>query len=123
MRRETRKFAILEHHWNGIHWDFLVEDGPSLRTWTIDEPLIAGHELAARALAPHRWIYLDYEGEISGGRGWVKRWDSGTCEVLDWEDSLVRLRVAGSQIAGEVVFRSSVFNEVRRWVFCFGKLS
>jgi hypothetical protein len=36
MANDIRRFAILEHHWDGVHWDFLVEDGPALRTWAVD---------------------------------------------------------------------------------------
>ncbi len=123
MGQDRRRFAILEHHWDGVHWDFVVEDGPALRTWAIDEPPIPGKELTARALPPHRRIYLDYEGEISGGRGTVGQWDAGTCEVLEWSDEVVRLRLDGRQLVGNVEFRCRVVDDVRRWVFCFGKLS
>jgi hypothetical protein len=92
-----------------------------LRTWAIDEPFIAGRELKARALPAHRRIYLDYEGEISGDRGCVRRWDWGTCEVLDWGEDLVRLRLLGRQVEGLVEFRCRVIDEVRCWVFCLGK--
>ena len=35
MGEDSRRFAVLEHRWDGVHWDFLVEDGPTLRTWAI----------------------------------------------------------------------------------------
>jgi hypothetical protein len=74
-------------------------------------------------LPAHRRIYLDYEGEISGGRGTVRRWDWGTCRKLEWGEDLVRLDVKGTQIEGMAEFRCRSFDDVRRWVFCFGKLS
>ncbi len=118
-----RRFAILEHQWNGVHWDFLVEDGPVLRTWAIDRPIVEGVELPARALPPHRRIYLDYEGEVSEGRGTVRRWDRGDCEVVDWGEERVRLEVRGSQLVGLVEFRSVVEEGRRYWLFRLGKLS
>jgi DNA polymerase Ligase (LigD) len=123
MNVDSRRFVILEHQWDGVHWDFLVEDGPSLRTWAIDEPIVDGKDLPARSLPPHRRIYLNYEGEVSGGRGSVRRWDSGVCLVREWSDQLVRLDVRGDQLVGSVEFRS-VEEEGRRigW-FRFGKLS
>jgi hypothetical protein len=123
MEIERRRFTILEHHWNGIHWDFLVEDGPTLRTWAIDERPVEGRELAAKSLPAHRRIYLDYEGEISDGRGTVTRWDSGFCEVLEWVEDRVRLEVHGNQVEGMVEFGCLLVDEVRRWVFRWGKLS
>ncbi len=63
------RFVLLEHVWNGVHWDFMLEHGEVLRTWAIDSPIVAGQDLPARALPDHRRIYLEYEGEISGNRG------------------------------------------------------
>ena len=122
-----RRFVVLEHRWDGVHWDFLVEDGPRLRTWAIDEPIVAGATLTARSLPPHRKVYLDYEGAISGDRGTVHRWDRGVAHVEVWDDRRVRLRVEGDQLVGVV----DLWNEggeadaegPRRWLFRFGKLS
>ena len=72
------RFVLLEHVWNGVHWDLMLEHGEVLRTWAIDSPVVAGRDLPARALADHRRLYLDYEGEISGDRGHVRRIDTGT---------------------------------------------
>jgi hypothetical protein len=118
-----RRFAILEHDWNGVHWDFLVEDGPSLRSWAIDSPIVEGVDLPARSLPTHRAIYLEYEGEVSGGRGTVRRWDWGPCEVVEWSEERVKLTVRGGQLVGSVeVWR--VEEEGRPcWRFRLGKLS
>ncbi len=62
------RFVVLEHVWNGVHWDFMLECGEVLRTWAIDAPIVAGQRpVPARALADHRRIYLDYEGESRAG--------------------------------------------------------
>ncbi len=71
------RFVLLEHKWNGVHWDFMLEAGEVLRTWAIDAPLVAGRDLPARALDDHRKVYLEYQGEISGNRGSVRRVDAG----------------------------------------------
>src|SRR6185312_13323450 len=123
MGDDSRRFAILEHRWDGVHWDFLVEEDPSLRSWAIDEKIIEGEDLPARALPAHRRIYLEYEGEVSGGRGMVHRWDGGTCEALEWGEDVVRLEVRGDQLVGLVELWSVVDAEGLRWLFRFGKLS
>ncbi len=90
-----RRFVVLEHRWDGVHWDLMFEDGDVLRTWAIDVPIAAGVELPARALGDHRRIYLDYEGEISGGRGSVRRFDRGFYEPLLWTPERVRVEPGG----------------------------
>lgn len=96
------RFVVLVHEWNGTHWDFLVEDGEALRTWAIDEPIVPGAILKARALPPHRPIYLDYEGPISGDRGHVRRLDRGEAAVVAWSDDRVELVLDGDQLNGRV---------------------
>ncbi len=48
------------------------------------QPIGPGRELAARALGDHRLMYLEYEGDISGQRGRVRRVDSGTYRAIVW---------------------------------------
>ena len=59
------RFVLLEHLWDGVHWDLMLERGEVLRTWAIDAPVVAGEDLPARALPDHRRIYLDYQGAIN----------------------------------------------------------
>jgi hypothetical protein len=101
-----RRFVLLEHRWDGVHWDLMLEDGPVLRTWAIDAPVVAGVELPARALADHRPLYLEYEGEVSGGRGVVRRLDRGPYEPLIWTPERVRVILRGSQLVGTAELRT-----------------
>jgi hypothetical protein len=96
------RFVVLEHVWNGKHWDFMLESGDVLRTWAIDRPIVAGQELPAKALLDHRRAYLDYEGEVSGQRGHVRRVDWGTYRPILWSADRVRVELAGCQLVGEV---------------------
>lgn len=121
------RFVVLEHRWNGVHWDFMLEHGRSLRTWAIDEPIVAGVELPARALPDHRIAYLDYEGPISGDRGSVTRVDEGLYVPIEWTADRVRARLSGRQLVGEVVLWSARpdLDEAppRNWKFSLGKVS
>ncbi len=106
----SARFVVLEHRWNGVHWDFMLETRPGgpLRTWAIDSEIVPGQELPAHALPDHRAVYLNYEGEVSGGRGTVRRVASGNFETIEWTDDLVRVRLAGDQFAGLVELRRAV---------------
>ena len=118
------RFVLLEHLWNGVHWDFMLERGEILRTWAIDSPIVAGRDLPARALGDHRRIYLEYEGEISGGRGRVRRLDSGTYRALLWSADRVQIEIAGSQLAGAVELRFVGEEPLGAplWIFRMGNL-
>jgi DNA polymerase Ligase (LigD) len=117
------RFVLLEHHWNGIHWDFMLEASDGLRTWAIDEPVVSGQDLPARALGIHRKIYLEYEGEVKGDRGWVRKVDEGTYRVLEWSEHRVRVELEGGQLVGEVELRwlsSGSGGASDSWVFRAG---
>ncbi len=119
-------FVILEHRWNGVHWDFMLEVGEVLRTWAIDSPIVPGFDIPARSLPDHRRTYLDYEGEISSGRGTVQRVDRGTYEVLDWSLDRVRVRISGSVFEDEEVVlvrrTRDVDEDSSGWCFRLGKV-
>ena len=99
------RFVILEHQYQGVHWDFMLESGADLRTWRLEHPPMPGRMIAATSLPNHRRIYLDYEGEISGGRGRVTRWDQGEFEWLVDEPRSVDVRLAGGRVNGQAHLR------------------
>jgi hypothetical protein len=72
------RYVILEHDHPFLHWDLMLESGSALRTWRLLALPRSGQTIPAQASFDHRLAYLDYEGPVSGGRGWVKRWDWGT---------------------------------------------
>lgn len=99
------RFVILEHNWNGVHWDWMFEDGDSLATWAVDEPPTPTLDAPARALPAHRSIYLDYEGPISGDRGTVRRVDRGEYRTIRRDDDGWVVELGGDQIRGAVWVR------------------
>ena len=120
------RFVLLEHQWNGVHWDLMLDTGDALRTWAIDAPVVPGIDLPARALADHRRFYLDYEGPVSGNRGSVRRIDQGTYESIEWTAECVRFHLKGSQLVGAAELRktrSGTTETPEGWTFRFGNLS
>jgi hypothetical protein len=127
------RFVLLEHHWNGVHWDLMLEAGDVLRTWAIDAPIVPDVTVPARALGDHRRVYLEYEGAISGDRGWVRRVDSGVYEPRIWTAERVEAVLKGAQLVGLVALwsvgagvpgpvRDREAESARAWNFRLGNL-
>lgn len=74
------RYAILTHDFPFLHWDFLLEEGESCRTWRLLSAPDSNGEIIAERLPDHRLLYLTYEGPVSGNRGSVSLWDTGTYE-------------------------------------------
>jgi hypothetical protein len=121
-------FVVLEHDTTdaesvpaaqrGRHWDLILE-APGrelLPTWQLAEnPLQAAGEIPAQRIADHRRRYLDYQGEIRGGRGSVGRLERGlaTIERLEGDELIAvlegrhlrgRFEITRGR-AGQIVFR------------------
>ncbi len=98
-----RRFVVLRHTRapQPIHYDLMIEAGGALVTFQLKAP--PGREAVhGQRSFDHRLRYLDYEGALSRGRGFVEAWDRG--ELWDEEGeprgALYRARFAGSQLIG-----------------------
>ncbi|HEX8323745.1 MAG TPA: hypothetical protein VF595_07505 [Tepidisphaeraceae bacterium] len=96
---EGRRYVVLHHTGYGQpHFDLMLETdtiGPLL-TWRLSEWPPADGGVAAIPLPPHRRTYLTFEGPVSGGRGDVRRVESGTYDTIEVSASAVRI-VLGDQ--------------------------
>jgi DNA polymerase Ligase (LigD) len=101
------RYVILEHTHQGVHFDLMLEVGAKLRTWRLTTPPEAGRAMPAEASFDHRLLYLDYEGPISGDRGHVRRWDTGTYEGEAAGEELIVIELAGQQLRGQLDLRHS----------------
>ena len=99
-RSTNPRFAVLRHDHPFLHWDFLLEQGESCRTWRLMKAPDTPDDILAEAIADHRLMYLDYEGPVSGERGTVTQWDAGTFEWLFDRDDLVEVRLTGRKLLG-----------------------
>lgn len=81
----AQRFVILKHTVNELtHFDLMlaIAGQEQLRTYQLARwRLDVGEACAAPRIGDHRRAYLEYEGEVSGGRGSVKRVQAGT-----WQD-------------------------------------
>jgi hypothetical protein len=94
------RFVVLTHDHPFLHWDLMLEQGDSLRTWRLKKPPDSKGSIVAEALPDHRLTYLDYEGRVSGGRGTVERWDAGEYEVIVLAPDRVLVSFSGRRLAG-----------------------
>jgi len=98
------RFVILRHDApTGLHFDFMLERGGVLATWSMKKPPSVGVEQIAERLPDHRVAYLDYEGPISGGRGTVSRWEQGTYDEVGWDEDRVLVELRGEKLACRVL--------------------
>lgn len=78
------RFAVLHHQ--GVdcpHFDILLETAPErdLTAWRSPQWPITG-VVSLTALPEHRRIYLEYEGVVSGNRGFVSRVAEGQYDLV-----------------------------------------
>jgi hypothetical protein len=111
------RYVILQHETtDGAHFDFMLEMGGVLKTWSLPQPPLKNLKMDAKALSGHRLAYLDYEGPISGGRGSVTRWDRGTYEVECQSESELMLQLKGEKLIGKAKLEQKIKTD---WVFSF----
>jgi hypothetical protein len=113
------RYVILQHETaEEQHFDFMLEMGGALKTWSISRPPLKGVEMDAEPLPDHRLAYLDYEGPISGDRGSVTRWDRGTYEVEYQAESELRVQLKGEKLMGRATLGQN--REIKTdWIFSF----
>lgn len=112
------RYALLRHdcpadYRDGPHWDLMLESAGVLLTWSLLELPIAwadaGGELPiaqtstveATKLPDHRLVYLDYEGEVSRGRGSVVRAAAGEYGFAEAAEHRLSVRASSGELAGE----------------------
>jgi hypothetical protein len=102
------QYVILDHETqSGRHFDFMLDMGGVLKTWSLPQPIRPGVEIDAQQLPDHRPAYLDYEGPVSGDRGSVTRWDGGTYNVQRQSESELIVRLTGEKLIGQVSLQRS----------------
>jgi len=94
------RFVILDHDFPFPHFDLMLEAGGRLRTWRLFGPPNDSREIRAEALGDHRIEYLDYEGPLSGDRGRVVRWDSGSYAILEESPNRILVMLDGRRCRG-----------------------
>jgi hypothetical protein len=76
------RFVLLRHDWPELHFDLFLEAGGELQSWKLPADFTPSQPSPVIPGEPHRSLYLEYEGAVSGGRGTVTRWDHGEFEWI-----------------------------------------
>ena len=98
-------FVLLEHQTDsGVHWDLMIETPgrDRLATWRLARNPIAlpDEAIAAEPIGDHRRTYLDYEGELSDGRGRVTRVDGGESRIVEQSAHRLVMKLDGRELRG-----------------------
>ncbi len=111
-------FALLEHTTgNDRHWDLLMEvpGAERLPTWRLAaNPLETVGAVPAERIQDHRRVYLEFEGELTGGRGVVRRLDRGSAVVEPIHEDEAAFVLAGERLRGGFEFTRSASGLVFR---------
>ena len=94
------RFSIMLHDWPSSHLDLFLDAGDDLQSWKLPADFSPLRPSAIAPNAPHRLLYLDYEGEVAGGRGTVRSWDGGTYRWELVETGRSRARFEGAKLVG-----------------------
>lgn len=105
------RFVLLEHRAaDGMHWDLMIEASPDapLRTWRLLHDFRTRVEpICVTPIGDHRRVYLNFEGELSEGRGFVRRVEQGAARWLVEDSNEVCVRLEGERFGGVLRIRRS----------------
>lgn len=110
LEHDTRPRPTADAPAGAVHWDLMLEVQPGgpLATWRLAQnPVCTATPIACERIGDHRREYLEYEGEISGDRGRVRRIDRGELRVQRGEPGEIRAAFAGAALCGAFVLRES----------------
>ena len=113
------RFVILRHQTPAdyprpAHFDLMLEHDGVLWTWALERLPASGELVVAERLSDHRLTFLEYEGEIAGNRGNVRRVEEGVYEWLEQSVGELKIGLRGAEMEGTLRL-ALVLEEPRKW--------
>ena len=111
----TARYVLLTHDHPHLHWDLMLEEESSLRTWRLAQEPLGEAPIKAEPLPAHRKHYLDYEGPVSGDRGTVTQWDAGDYLLEIDREEEIWVSLSGKRLRGRAILKRDPDTEF--WTF------
>jgi hypothetical protein len=113
------RFVVLRHEMPAgdprpDHYDLMLEQGSVLWTWTCSRLPDEAEPVEAERLPDHRLLYLEFEGDLSGGRGCVRRIDAGDYTLLPTSAGEIAVHLRGAQLHGTLTL-ARLLDDPSRW--------
>ena len=115
-KENKHRFVCQEHHASSLHFDFRLEIGGVLKSWSIRKGPSMNPAIRRLAIPTedHPVEYLEFQGDIPGGNygaGKHRIWDSGTYKLLEdggaeeqFEKGKLKFELKGSKLKGTFNF-------------------
>jgi bifunctional non-homologous end joining protein LigD len=102
-KAKALRFVVQEHHATRLHWDLRLEHDGVLVSFAVPNglPPAPGKNHLAVHTEDHPLEYLTFHGEIPKGNygaGSMTVWDTGTYEVIKWEDRKIEVHLHGERV-------------------------
>lgn len=104
MSQKNKRFVIQEHRTGTeVHWDFMFESNCILQTYRLDKAPdeILHNPTNAVKIFDHSLKFLTYQGPVNKGRGNVCIVETGTYQILQEKQDLIKLNLNGQILKGK----------------------
>ncbi len=111
------RFVIHRHQTpDGVHWDFMMQEGHRLLTWRL--PLgpehITNQAIETEMIFDHPLRFLTYEGPVQNQTGNVQIVDRGTYTLVKRDGNHFLMELAGTILTGRFHI---IHHSLNDWIF------